>query len=452
MDRQAAHWLSFAAITVLLLVAFAIGGGGSRFALANLAVQLTAFAVLALHQGSFFRFWREGPFTLRAAIAAALFVPLIQIIPLPEPIWSALPGRELVSRSLELAGTGGWMPISLDPRRTALALTALITPMAVLTAGWMLPRDRVLLIGWVVILLGLLTAIIGVVQIGATDDANTMFGARRPGELLLGTFANRNSTGLFLVFALALAAVLPAPRPYPAALYMRLGLCALLLISIVLTRSRSALVLALLPVGLGCLRGLWWAVRERGGSASARLSGGGMLAIALAAVALAGTAAATLVIAAPGPLRETLQRFEAKDDPRRFIWDDAAYSAARYWPAGAGMGSFDEIFQVDESLENLTKRRAGRAHNDYLELAIEAGPAGLGVAGLWLLVIGWLSWRARHASQRWTAWAGSTFLIAIALQSITDYPLRNQTMLAFAGLALLFLARIAHDAKAKVQR
>jgi hypothetical protein len=30
-------------------------------------------------------------------------------------------------------------------------------------------------------------------------------------------------------------------------------------------------------------------------------------------------------------------------------------------------------------------------------------------------------------------------------QSITDYPLRNQTMLAIAAVALLLLARIAAD-------
>jgi hypothetical protein len=30
-------------------------------------------------------------------------------------------------------------------------------------------------------------------------------------------------------------------------------------------------------------------------------------------------------------------------------------------------------------------------------------------------------------------------------QSVTDYPLRSQTILAFAGFALLLLARIAAD-------
>jgi O-antigen ligase len=158
-----------------------------------------------------------------------------------------------------------------------------------------------------------------------------------------------------------------------------------------------------------------------------------------------GAAAGAVVITSPGRVSATLERFEAKDDPRRFIWDDATYSADRYWPVGAGMGTFDDIYQVDESLENLTKRRAGRAHNDYIELTIEAGAFGLALAAAWFVLIGWLSWRARLSSQRWTAWAGSTFLLAIALQSITDYPLRNQTILALAAFALLLLIRIAVD-------
>ena len=68
------------------------------------------------------------------------------------------------------------------------------------------------------------------------------------------------------------------------------------------------------------------------------------------------------------------------------------------------------------------------------------------------MLIGWLSWRARTAALRWAGWAGSAFLLAIALQSITDYPLRNQTMLACAGYALLLLTRIATDRKERAPR
>lgn len=273
----------------------------------------------------------------------------------------------------------------------------------------------------------------------------TLFGAREPGAYLLGTFANRNSTALFLGFALGLAALLPAPRPHPAVLPARLAACALLVVAIILTKSRTGLVLTLIPLGLASLRVGFWAFQRRSGARSpARSSGSAVLAV-IGAIALMGVGAASLFVLAPGRVSETMERFQAKDDPRRFIWDDATYAAERYWPVGAGTGTFDEIFQVDESLENMTMRRAGRAHNDYIELAIESGVSGLAVAGFWLLLLGWLSWRVRHSPQRWAAWTGSGFLLAIALQSITDYPLRNQTILAFAGFALLLLARIAAD-------
>lgn len=426
-------------MAVLLVIAFAAGGGGFGSPRGNLLVQLAALGVLATQRDSFIAFWRSSPLALRALILAAVALPLAQIVPLPESVWQALPSRNLVERSLAQIGAGGgWMPLSLDPLRTLLALTALITPLAIVTGGWRLPRERLIDLGWIVVGLGVVTVLLGAVQLGATSDAGTLYGTRRPGQVLLGTFANRNSTGLFLAFALGLAALLPAPRPHPLVLPMRLGVCLLLLIAIGLTQSRTAIVLALLPVLLGTARGLDALLRARGAPSAARAAMIGMGALALVAAGVG-----TLVVAAPGRIGETLERFEAKDDPRRFIWDDATFSAGKYWPAGAGIGTFDEIYQLDESLENLTPRRAGRAHNDYIELTIEAGAPGLALAAAWLALIAWASWRARTAPMRWAAWSGSAFLLAIALQSITDYPLRNQTILAFAGLALLLLMRIA---------
>lgn len=440
MDRHAQSRLPFLAIVALLLVAFALGGGGSSFALANLVVQLAAIGVLALRGNAFAAFWRESPLALRLLIAASVLLPLLQIIPLPADLWTSLPGRDLVVRSLELTGGGdGWRPFSLDPLRTLLALTALITPLAVLTAGWTLPGQRLLDLGWLVAGLGIVTTLMGALQLGASGTDMTLYGAREPGTVLLGTFANRNSTGLLLVFSLALAALLPSPRRHPAVLPMRLAVCALLLVAIILTKSRTALVLALIPLGLAGLRSMLWAWKARRGAAASPLL------IVLGAIALVAAGTTALVLAAPGRVSETMARFEAKDDPRRFIWDDATYAAGHYWPVGAGMGTFDEIFQIDESLENMTVRRAGRAHNDYIELAIEAGIPGLVLAALWIVTLGWLSWRVRGSAQRWAAWSASSFLLAIALQSITDYPLRNQTILAFAGFALLVLVRIGHD-------
>ena len=440
MKDYTASRLPFSLTLCLLLVAFVFGGGGVSSALPNLVVQLVALLVISLSSGGTAKFWRDSPIGLRVLIASSLALPILQIIPLPESIWSALPGRSLVARALEQAGGSKWTPFSVDPLRTLLALSALITPLAVLSVGWTLRREQLINLGWAVAVMGIVTVLLGAIQLSTATDSSTFYGSRAPGRILLGTFANRNSTGLFLTFTLGLVALLPVPRPHPAILLGRLAICALLLIAVVLTQSRTALVIAILPIALGMLRAFGSLRQTHQAKFSARTA-----MIGLGALALLGTIASAVVIASPDRITATLERFEAKDDPRRFIWDDASFSAKRYWPAGAGMGTFDEIYQVDESLENLTPRRAGRAHNDYIELAIEAGGPGLALSAAWLIFIGWLSWRARLSSQRWVAWAGSAFLLAIALQSSTDYPLRNQTILAFAAFALLLLTRVATD-------
>lgn len=444
MERPAADRLGLLALCALLLVAFAFGGGGSRFGLANLMVQLTALVVLALRGGAVRRFWRESPLGLRFLIALSLLLPLAQIIPLPEQVWRALPGHELVVRAYEASGASGWMTWSVNPLRTLLALTALVTPLAVVMAGWTVPRHNLAMIGWLVVGLGVVTTLMGLFQLNPAGDNFTVFRARDPGTVLLGTFANRNSTGLLLGFCLALACLLPAPKPHPSVPWVRVGVALLLLVAIILTKSRTGLALSVIPLGLAAFR-LWATMLQRRAAATGPRPGPNPMLVALGAIALGATALGGLVIAAPGRVGETLERFEAKDDPRRFIWEDAVYSVERYWPAGAGMGTFDEVFQIDESLENVTLRTAGRAHNDYIELGIEAGLAGLVLAALWLALCLVMAWQARRSAFAWTGWTGGAFLLAIALQSITDYPLRNQSILAFAGFALLLLARAATE-------
>jgi len=427
-------------ICALLIVSFAFGGGGVRYGLANLLVQLVALAILAFHRRAFLVFWRNSPLALRLLTGVSLLLPALHLIPLPENVWSTLPGRDLVAQALGMIDASGWRPASLDPARTLVALTGLIVPLTVLTVGWTIPRRHLVTVGWVVVALGLACVALGALQVLSGGTSAVIYTERGPNELLYGPFANRNSTSLFLVAALTLAALLPLPlaRPHPASVPVRLAICALLLLAVVLTRSRTGLVLAAIPIALGLVRAFWaW----RGAEAKPRLRGSSIT--VFGGIALALVTIGSVVAFAPGRIGDTLERFEATEDARVYIWEDAAYSADRYWPIGAGMGTFDEVFQVDESLEFLTKRRAGRAHNDYIELAIESGVPGLAIALGWLLLVGWLSWKAGRSQFRWPAWGCGAILLAIALQSITDYPLRNQTMLTVAAFALLLLARVA---------
>ncbi len=78
---------------------------------------------------------------------------------------------------------------------------------------------------------------------------------------------------------------------------------------------------------------------------------------------------------------------------------------------------------------------------DYLELAIEAGIAGILLAAAWL---GWAAWRGVRAITvrgAWSARAAGLFVAAIAAQSLLAFPLRSQAMLCVAALAAVLLAR-----------
>lgn len=448
MNRLTARGQShFWAVAAILIFALAFGGGGSKYGMANLLVQLAALIALAFHGRAFLEFWKTAPLTLKVLIAASILLPIAYIVPLPRGMWEALPGRELVAQSYELLGddaAGAWASASVEPVRTLLALTALIAPLALLAIGWSAPRDRLVTVGWIVVAFGLLNLLIGIPQVLSNGETGVLYPETPMPGVMFGTFANRNSTGLFLVAALAMAALLPTPAKFGrAAPGIRIALCALLILGVVLTRSRTALVLALVPLGLASMRYLL----ARMGSGTAA---GGTTArrgwIALAPVVLAVAVIGAIGFSAPGRVGDVIERFEgAEDNPRAYIWDDAFFVAGRYWPVGSGTGTFDDVFQVDESLENITLRRAGRAHNDYLEVAIEAGLPGLALVALWLILLAWLAWRARTSPDRWIAWSGAAFLLTVAAQSITDYPLRNQSLLAVSALALLMFVRFGSD-------
>ncbi|WP_168176414.1 O-antigen ligase family protein [Novosphingobium sp. PC22D] len=145
----------------------------------------------------------------------------------------------------------------------------------------------------------------------------------------------------------------------------------------------------------------------------------------------------------------SLERFDSAGDGKRAeMREDALSSARHYWPVGAGMGTFDTVFQVDESLEYLSPRRAGRAHMDYYELAIEAGIAGLILVACWFIWILTATWQALQ-KLNWMALAGAGFMACCAAQSMLSFPLRNQAMLAMAALAVLLVRLGLRDKKGR---
>ena len=256
---------------------------------------------------------------------------------LPPASWQALPGRELVSSSLELVDAqSGRMPFSLNVRRTLVAFFALMLAFAMLVLLWQLPERH------------LRKALVGVALAGGF-------------VVLLGA--------------------------------QQLALCIWLLAGIsrrgiIVTPGESVVVLG----GLGGLA----LPNERVGA--------------------------------------SLSRFDDPQDARLAIWTNGLGAAGRYCPLGAGVGEFDKVFQISETLETLSPGRAGRAHNDYFEAVIESGIVGIALVLGWLTLLGLVCFKGLRMDGPALAWVGTFALLA--LQSILDYLLRNQTLLCFARLLL----------------
>jgi len=425
-------------LQLVIVLAVALGGGGVGYGLRNAVIQLAALAVCAAHCGLVADFLRKGPRMLVVLVLLSLAVPLLQLIPLPATIWQALPGRAMVVESLALArlDPGSWQPASLDRARTLVAFCGTLAPATIIAIGARLDSKAKLHLGLTFIGAALASVLLGVMQLSTANTTGLLFPVNAKDNVLYASFANRNSTGLLFVLALLVTAALPVPRQRPWLLAIVAG-GSLLLLGALLTQSRSSIALLALPLALMVMRCAFAVWTARRGSAPA-LTPSHLVAAGFA-ILVAGILAFSFI--SGGRAGQTLERFGTLEDDRLTMWEDGQYAAAQYWPAGSGMGTFDEVYQVYESLEYISPKKAGRMHNDFLEVSLEAGAVGLALIAAWLLWCMWQPLIGKGPEEHWLAPGASIGIIAIALQSVLDYPLRNQTLLCVAALLVVLLVR-----------
>ncbi|MFY7837210.1 MAG: O-antigen ligase family protein [Novosphingobium sp.] len=429
-------------LLAIVTAACLLGGGGVAYGLSNLAVQLIAIAVLALNGELVARFVTQGSRFLVALVILTLALPLLQLVPLPPAFWMGLPGRELVTEAIKSFGEPGWRPLTVNTSRTFVAFLGLIAPLAVLVAGLFASVQVRQRIAFTFVAAGVASVLLGVVQVMGNNQEGLLYPENPLPGVLFGFFANRNSVAIFLVSCLLLLIGCFAPqRALSPRWIARFAVAVLIVTGVVLTQSRSGIALLTLPAALFLLKTYAYTsansgIRQSNTGALPRPLQIGVIAAAMAALSLGAVAAV------PGSrLEAVMARFEQDGERRPEIWEDARFSAERFWPVGAGMGTFDEVFQVDESLEHISARRAGRAHNEVLELAIEAGPIALILVAAWAMWVLHAGWGAlRDTERRWPALAGIGVLLAAALQSLLEFPLRNQAMLCVAAFSIVLIA------------
>ena len=115
-------------------------------------------------------------------------------------------------------------------------------------------------------------------------------------------------------------------------------------------------------------------------------------------------------------------------------------------PFGSGFGSFDVLYKAVEPRALLGFTYLNHVHNDYIELVIEGGLAGVALllaALCWFVARVIASFRRKNHPEeidcRIASAAGGTTVIAL-LASITDYPARTPIWMLVLAVCAVWLA------------
>ncbi|WP_310467427.1 O-antigen ligase family protein [Sphingomonas sp.] len=422
------------AIGILLALSLALGGSGLSFPRLNLCLQIAALAVAA-YLISTPREWRFPRLTWVALglVGAILALPLLQLIPLPPPIWTSLSGRAVPADLDALLGAAQWRPLSLDVERTVRSFVTLLPAAVVFTGSLFLRRsDRAQLL-WVVVAVALASALLGIVQV-ATGGWLTPYPSGHTGHAT-GLFVNRNHNAALLLVAMPVAAALAASqivRGMPQAPWIAASAAAVVVLVTGVLGTTSRMGFVLLPLALAASLALLFYGRARW---------------TLVTAAAGGIAALAIPLVASDRFDRVVARFAGFDDPRLDYWTDIQWALDYYGLAGTGFGTFIPVYKSAESLDAVVPKLTNHAHNDYLEIMLDGGVPAilLLVAVLGLLAIaayGALRAQARPAQKPVTI-AAATGLVILLAASVVDYPVRMPALSALFALcgALLMPSR-----------
>lgn len=435
----------FHALTVAFFVIALVLGGASRAEVAT--SDLVALLALPLIGLSIWRLRAAGgpapehrlPLMILAAVLA---LPLIQLIPLPPSVWTALPGRDLVTGGLRDAGVAvGWAPISLSPARTWAAFLSLAPAVAMFLALLTTPGEvrRRLIV--VLLVIGGLSVLLGAFQLAGGTESPLRFYEITNRSAAVGFFSNSNHLASLLICVVILGsawAVHSGLRRPPARFQLAAAISVALLAALGegATGSRAGLLL-LAPAGLGILALAW-----RAGVARGR----GKLVLAILAAAF--VAGLVIVQLSFGHAIARLQTGFG-DDVRIVALEIGLKAAKAFAPFGSGFGTFVPVYKIFEGPESVINTYINHAHDDWLEVLIEGGVLAVLVAAAFLFWFGrtaWALWR-RGGPETTLARAASLTALMLVVHSALDYPLRSPAMMTVFALSCALMLPIAARAR-----
>jgi O-antigen ligase len=408
----------------------------------NAILQLLAVAIIAwalIERGD-----EPMPKSVRqllAIVSVALLIVLIQLVPLPAGIWSALPGREFVEDGFRLLGIAPpAMPVSLAPHETQATALALLPPLGMLAATMGLRGYSTAWLAAALIAGAMAGVLLGILQVSSpVPEASPWYLYRISNfGVATGFFANSNHMANLLLVTIPFVAAIGVTlrqrskdvRTKSAGFAVACGGLVLAVLGLVLNRSLAGYGLGV-PVVLASLTILF--------GLSAGWARGAIVAIGL-------TGIAAIAILWISPIGSQMDRLGAATSvtSRQEIARNSLELAADFAPIGSGLGTYAKLYPLTEDPATIERVYVNHAHNDYLELAIETGLPGT------LLVVLFLAWWAkaivamlRSPASDQFAMAGAIASAAILLHSLVDYPLRTAAIsVVFAmSLALVIQSR-----------
>jgi O-antigen ligase len=435
------------ALVTFLLLAF-LTGGGSRADIQSLVILRPA-AVIFCGIGLWSLRWEHiAAYKYLFGMAAAIFALVgSHLIPLPPSLWGALPGREIITDIDKVAELGEvWRPIAMVPSSGWNAFYSLFVPLAAVLLGVQLSREeRFKLLPWV-FGLGLFSGLIGLLQsIGDPQGPLYFYNVTNNGSAV-GLFSNRNHQAILLATLFPMLAVyacagVRTEEQAKVRGYIALAAGVVLVPLLLVTGSRAGLIVGV--IGLASTVVLYRKPtitvpkKRKGNKIDLRWLLGGFAVLCLGALTVFMSRA------------EALQRIAAPDqteDVRFKAWPYVIDMAWKYFPTGSGVGSFIEVFQIDEPDHLLEPTYFNHAHNDWLEVYLTLGLPGLLLVAIALYALARITLyalRSKHHEDRDVLFAllGAIILIVMAVGSIGDYPLRTPSLACVFIVAVLWLVQ-----------
>jgi O-antigen ligase len=423
-----------------LSISLFLGGASAAGPAANALLQVAAVIVIL------WMVWRaRAPFLPQEARPLAwivlLFVALglFSLVPLPVGLWTSLPFRDEVAAGFRMIGvTLPAIPLSLAPNTTVASLLSFLPPIAMFLLAVDLSSDERRQLALTLLGFAALSIIVGTFQLmGGPQSPLRPYAITNPNSPV-GFFANANHQGTLILCALPFAGVLAARGATGRSRSRKTGsaiisLATALFIAIGAAISGSSAVYGLFLVAAFATLLIYF--RDIGG----RIGRGwsiGAAAILLLFVAFA----------IRGPLSTEQLSSSLAEDPtsRRVIATTTVEAIERSFPVGTGLGSFSTVYRRFQDPNVVTGTFVNHAHNDYLEIALETGGAGLLL--IFAFVAWWLVrtvavWRADGTGQA-TARAGSIIVLIVLLHSIVDYPLRTAAIAVVIAMGCALLVPV----------